>query len=215
MKQKYLKIVACVLFSLSVLIFGYYIYQELSTYFMVPTIFKLLYTFGSSIYAFFGSLILGKVYKSKKNKINYFLLIFLFIEYMFLLIVLTLFAPAYGRGTSNIFNLPKADILNYIKEYSNLIPFKTIINYIRYDNLKFILINIFGNLIAFMPLGLFLPLIFKKINSLLKFTISVTLIIIFIEIMQMVLLTGSMDIDDLILNLSGALMVYLLYRKRK
>lgn len=211
MKSKYLKIAAYISYSLSFLIFGVYIYQEISTSFMVPTLFKLLYTIGSGIYCFFGSIILSKVYKKQKSKIKKLTLIFLFIEYIILLLILTLFDPSFGRGLSNIFNSSNQSAIKYLKEHTNFIPFKTIIEYIKLQNVKFILINIFGNIIAFMPLGLFLPLIFGKINTVLKFVVYVTSFILFIEIIQIILLTGSFDIDDLILNLSGALIIYGLF----
>lgn len=215
MKSKYLKIVAYILYSLSFLIFGYYVYQEFSSSFMVPTLFKLIYTLGSCIYLFFGSLILSKAYKSKKSKIKKISTIILFIEYIFLLLILTLLAPSYGRDINNIFNSSKSYIKEYINVHSNLIPFKTIINFIIYGNLRSIIVNIFGNLIAFMPLGLFIPLIFKKIDNISKFIVFTVIFVIIIEILQLILLTGSLDIDDLILNVSGAVIIYLLQRKRK
>lgn len=208
MKSKYLKLIAYICYFLSFVIFGYYIYQELISYFSVPTIFKLIYIFGSSIYIFFGSLILSKFYKTKKIKIKRVTLISLFIEYLTLLLILTLFDPSFGRGFSNVFNSSK----EYIFEHINLIPFKTIIGYIKYNNIKFIIINIIGNLVAFMPMGLFMPLIFNKINNVFKFVLSVGLFVIIIEVLQLILLTGSLDIDDLILNVSGALIVYYLFR---
>lgn len=64
-------------------------------------------------------------------------------------------------------------------------------------------------------MGIFLPLLFKKQNKLKNFILTNIAIILTIESLQFLSLSGSFDIDDLILNLLGALLIYRLYKIRK
>ena len=73
-------------------------------------------------------------------------------------------------------------------------------------------INLFGNVIMFIPLGLLLPSLFSKLQRLWKMLFAVTLIIIAVEILQLFTLVGSCDVDDLFLNLIGAALGYGLYK---
>ena len=67
---------------------------------------------------------------------------------------------------------------------------------------------LFGNLFALMPYGMFIPLMFNKINKYYKFLIMMIILVIVIELLQFITLSGSCDIDDLILNVMGASIIY-------
>lgn len=133
-----------------------------------------------------------------------------FILYIALLIYLTLFSKYYGRNIiSREWNKEVFD--NYIHNSLNLIPFKTISKYII--PIKNVLsrgfrVNILGNLIAFMPFAFFLPKLFKRQNNLKVFTITMILIVLVIELLQFLTLAGCCDIDDLILNVLGAVIMF-------
>lgn len=107
----------------------------------------------------------------------------------------------------------------YAKDHLNLIPFRTILLYIR-GTLNGVLlfsdlvVNLLGNIIAFMPFGFFLPKLFPTFRQKKVFILSMIGIIGAIEIMQFVLHTGVCDIDDLILNLLGAYIFYSFLMKR-
>ena len=66
--------------------------------------------------------------------------------------------------------------------------------------------------IAFAPMGVFLPAVFRWQRSIFFFTATLTLAITAVEVAQVYTGTGSCDIDDLILNLAGALIVYIICR---
>lgn len=93
---------------------------------------------------------------------------------------------------------------------SNFIPFKTIFNYIEKAaagkiNSSTAVVNIVGNLVAFLPLGCYLPCLFKRLR---RFWLTIPLIlclILAVEILQPVLCVGVLDVDDIILNISGAI----------
>ena len=96
----------------------------------------------------------------------------------------------------------------------NLVPFRTIMKYVRLlsssrDHLvRLAVINLFGNIIMFIPLGFFLPRVFPKLRKLWKTLLTTALCISIIELVQLFSLVGSCDIDDLILNLIGAAIGY-------
>ena len=71
-------------------------------------------------------------------------------------------------------------------------------------------INIFGNIAAFVPFAFFVPLLFKKVRSLGRFLIFIVCTVCAVEILQLLLFTGLCDIDDLILNSLGASVAYAL-----
>ena len=165
---------------------------------------------GSCLFLYFGALIKSKNENNNKAmKIN--LWIF-FILYLLLFITLTLFDQFWGRNGFTIVNWNKELFNNYISNSLNIIPFKTIIEYIKaFDSLldtRAVMTNLLGNIIACMPFAFFLPLLFKKQNNIKRFTITMIVIVLLIELLQFVTLSGSCDIDDIILNVSGALIMY-------
>ena len=102
----------------------------------------------------------------------------------------------------------------------NLIPFKTISTLISRLlnsslNLSIVLENILGNLILFAPFGFFIPMLFSnKIKKLKSFTLLMLISIVLVEVLQYLLRVGQADIDDVILNLSGAVLVYYLMQTK-
>lgn len=71
--------------------------------------------------------------------------------------------------------------------------------------------NFAGNLLAFVPLGLFLPILFRRQRSFLLFLLTSAVGICLIELLQYATRRGALDIDDLILNLPGAVLGWLLW----
>ena len=124
---------------------------------------------------------------------------------------IVLFGIRMGTGYTS-----QQSLMEYIKYNSNIIPFKTIMYYINClatDRLSKSLIidNLMGNLIMFVPMGCLLPLIFKKQKKFGWFLLTQSIILISIEVGQLGFRLGSFDIDDLILNLVGAIVGFLLY----
>ena len=126
----------------------------------------------------------------------------LMIGYMVLLVYFLFFSEGFGR-------------LEEGREYHyNLEPLREIIRFIKYRKIlgfRSFFINVFGNVIAFMPLGFFIPGISRRhVNGffvvLCCFTMSLT-----VEILQLVTKLGCCDVDDLILNTLGGLLGYLIY----
>lgn len=151
----------------------------------------------------------SKVEIEKNRKIGTTLI---FTIYLILLITLLLFDGNYRRigfeGQIKLFSK------EHFEFYSNIIPFATIINfftkYIEHNiNLSIVVTNILGNLIAFAPFGIFLPILFKdKINNIKKFTLLMIIIVFIVECIQFITKSGTFDVDDIILNVLGAVVTY-------
>ncbi|PKM52389.1 MAG: VanZ family protein [Firmicutes bacterium HGW-Firmicutes-7] len=125
----------------------------------------------------------------------------LFFLYLFYLAYVLFLSPSFGRT------------LGVPREY-NLSPFKTISNYIiyrSYVNPKTLIINIIGNIVAFMPMGFFVPILFRNKRTFLKVIIFSALVSLVVELLQYKLVVGSFDIDDIILNTVGGAIGYIIF----
>ncbi|WP_099974546.1 VanZ family protein [Lactobacillus terrae] len=72
--------------------------------------------------------------------------------------------------------------------------------------------NLFGNILWFIPIGIFLPYLWSKNMKFYHIVIYGALISLSIETLQFFLATGVSDIDDVITNTIGAIVGYILYR---
>lgn len=98
---------------------------------------------------------------------------------------------------------------------SNIIPFKNTFDYLRGSiiaNTDVIINNTLGNILVFLPLGLFLPLLFKKYSKFTKTVAAAALMSFAIEVIQITMRLGQFDIDDVILNTLGAGVGFLFYK---
>ena len=91
----------------------------------------------------------------------------------------------------------------------NLIPF---VHLLEYDSKKDLLLNVIGNTTMFIPTGIILPIIYKKLNSFWKVIGVGALISLCIEIIQLPFFERASDIDDLLLNTLGVAIGYLIYK---
>lgn len=126
----------------------------------------------------------------------------LFAVYLVALIYFMFFAESLGRGEASEF-------MRY-----NLVPFREIRRCIEYwDTLGAFSAgaNLFGNVIAFVPFGMFLPYLWKKAKKLLPTIFAGFLLSLFVELTQLVSHRGSFDVDDLLLNTIGAVIGYWIY----
>ena len=156
--------------------------------------------------------------KSKRIKLDRLvvvksILVCLFLLYTLMIVDFTLINDSFGRSISNIFLADRATVNEYFSQKINFVPFATVklfINAYKDANLETLVVveNILGNLFAFMPFAFFVPNIFRRINTAVKFLICISVAVVVIEILQIVFLTGSADIDDFILNVGGAMAAY-------
>lgn len=117
----------------------------------------------------------------------------------------------FGREEAPV-GIPYADQLRL---RLNLIPFRTLRHQWKLlfeaDRpwlIRHSLINLLGNIVLFIPLGIFLPMLWPRLQRLWKVLLAVAGIIALVEVVQVLTLLGRCDIDDLLLNLIGAAIGY-------
>jgi glycopeptide antibiotics resistance protein len=100
----------------------------------------------------------------------------------------------------------------------DLVPFYSIHLYLTSkDNEINATGNLVGNIVGFIPLGILLPMLFKKLRAAKATILAVFFFSLGFEVTQLLILLGYFDVDDLILNTLGGAIGYLLFallRKR-
>ncbi len=188
-----------IFYVLSILTFLFYLKFEYDPNIEINYFIRLLIIIFSSIFVIIGNKIYSNNYVEKikdKKKVSKLSHVIVFIYYVILLFNMVIFAR-----------------YNSINSY-NLIPFNSIIDILKHGTIYSIIINIFGNLLVFMPLEYFLIELFNvkkiSINLILSFVI-----ILIIELFQFIFKVGVLDIDDLILCTFGMMIFYIIYNKFK
>ena len=184
-------------YILSILLFLIYLRFEYDPNIELNYFVRLFMVIIASILIIIGNIIYGNNYVDKiedKNKISKFSMSIVFVYYVILLFNMVVFA-------------------RYDSVYGyNFIPFKSIYGALKSDNLYFMIINILGNLLVFMPLEYFIINLFKIKKFSLNFMLSFVLILI-IEILQLVFKVGVFDIDDILLSVFGMMIFFVIYNK--
>ncbi|MED4461748.1 VanZ family protein [Metabacillus fastidiosus] len=96
----------------------------------------------------------------------------------------------------------------------NLVPFDSIHRYINIDNsgrIKLVDMNIWANILMFIPLGIYI-MFFTKKKLMLRNLGIVVLFSLFIEVSQYIFVLGISDIDDIILNTFGGFIGILIFQ---
>ena len=96
---------------------------------------------------------------------------------------------------------------------TNFNPWETVqlyLNAIKYNyiGMEIPLSNLIGNAMLFMPMAVFLPCLFRPMQRLWRFALVMLLLLVAVEALQLLLACGSCDIDDVLLNLAGTLIVF-------
>lgn len=107
-------------------------------------------------------------------------------------------------------------LLERLHTRGNLVPFHEIQSYlhaIQQHGSGHSLVNFAGNIVAFMPFGFLLPLLFaKKASGMGKVVLLSLLLSLLLETTQLAMSCGAFDVDDLLLNTSGGFFGYVIYR---
>lgn len=99
--------------------------------------------------------------------------------------------------------------MQYMSAHTNFVPFSTISFYLSsftsgMMNNSIIMRNLLGNLLPFFPMGILLPMLFKRMERFPWFLLTQFCVIVAFEAIQLFTTTGSFDVDDILLNLIGA-----------
>lgn len=103
-----------------------------------------------------------------------------------------------------------------LSAYVNLVPARTIVEIMR-DFPELVLQQLVGNVALFVPLGLLLPLLSARCRRFARTAAVGLAVSVGIELVQLGLLLAlgarrSVDVDDVILNVTGAGLGYLVWR---
>lgn len=209
------KTIGIVLYIFSFFIISFYLYVELNNIVFNPLI-RVFILLINCFVMHFGAYFISDSNYSRKRLYKFNLITWLILYIVFLL-SLTLFDTYFNRNGINIFTLDKETIKEYVNTSFNIEPFKTIKLYFNsysngYLNKSLFMYNIVGNIFALMPFAFFLPLLFKKENNSFIYLLTITLVVLIIEGLQFLTLCGSCDIDDLILNVLGSFILYMIFK---
>ena len=150
-----------------------------------------------------------KLLQTKKGKI---ITSFILLIYLLLLVRVILFkyplTMILAILKSNEISLLKLRLAN-----SNFVPLKTIFYYLFVNrNAAISLRNLLGNIIAFLPLGFLLPVVFSRITKFRVILLSSLALSLTFEVIQLLTGIGDFDVDDILLNMLGSMCGYVLYR---
>ena len=130
--------------------------------------------------------------------------VLLFLSYLAILVYLVFFSERYGRIPGN------EDGVHY-----NLKPFAEIRRFLTYREalgIRYVIVNLAGNVLAFIPLGFFPPLLYHVMRKMRRVLLLGFLVSLMVETTQLSAGVGSFDVDDIILNTCGTVIGFLLYR---
>ena len=105
----------------------------------------------------------------------------------------------------------------YFAQYLILTPFTTVNRFWTVlknggsrGNVIHAFVNLVGNVIMFIPLGIFPSVLCRKLRGFWRCMLFCAAVIILVELTQLLARLGTCDIDDLILNLFGAALGYMM-----
>lgn len=126
----------------------------------------------------------------------------LFIVYLILLFYFLFFSEAMGRTEA-------------VPQYRyNLTLFREIKRFFIYRDIlgwKAFFLNVFGNVLAFMPFGFLIPKLVSRCKNVFLTTLFSFELSLCVELLQLFFRLGSFDVDDLLLNTIGGFLGYLVY----
>lgn len=103
----------------------------------------------------------------------------------------------------------RVPLAEYFRHAVNLVPLRTITelferNAQRSIDPNTVYNNAVGNFLLFLPMGVYLPSAFAGMRSFKALLKAVFLAVLLVETAQLLLRVGSFDVDDILLNVSGA-----------
>ena len=145
---------------------------------------------------------------SKSTKKIHPSMVLFFILYILLLFYLLFFSESYGRTIEEQkyrYNLELFKEIKRFWHYRETLGWKTVI------------LNLAGNIVAFVPFGFFLPMFCKLGRNFFGCIFASAVFSLFVESVQLATKVGAFDVDDIFLNTLGGFVgffVYLFMNKR-
>ena len=137
---------------------------------------------------------------NKKKKIGIWIA---FLIYLLVLCYVLFFGGMFGRT-------------EHSGEYRyNLTLFQEIGRYygigIRFGRWWLFILNVIGNIVVFVPFGIFVPILFQRCKNIILTLLLALQMSLTVELIQLVTQVGSFDVDDILLNTLGGLLGYLIW----
>lgn len=220
MKQRKYLWIAISLYLLAAVCIGIYFLIEFQPRVLLNPAGRLVLMGAFCLCSYVAGRMLCKLQKVKTELVMKLTFLVYFLCYLSLLLTFTLFDPMFGRPSQPFAFFTDADVRSsYLNHNFNIVPFHTIAEYVAAAfsggmNMSIIITNLLGNLVALMPMALFLPLFFRKCRKFPFFLLATVFSVIIIELLQLVLASGACDIDDLILNTAGACAAFFVLKIR-
>lgn len=127
----------------------------------------------------------------------------LFVVYLILLFYVLFFSEDYGRTMEE-------------RSYSyNLMLFQEIKRFWNYRHqvgFRAMFLNIYGNVLCFLPFGAILPVLSKRCRYLAAITLLSFEFSLLVETVQLITKVGTFDVDDLFLNTIGGILGYFIFK---
>lgn len=134
----------------------------------------------------------------------------LFAVYIIFVLKVIIFKYSYEHLQSIMDTWSKEVILEGL-DSANFTLFRTIHMYIVYADRLNSFENLAGNVVVFMPFGMFLPWIWRRFRNFADTFLAAFLFSVSIEIFQLFSAFGAFDVDDILLNCAGSIVGYLIY----
>lgn len=136
---------------------------------------------------------------TKNQKISW----ILFLAYLGLLVYFMFFAESFGRSTTARGHVYNLELFKEIKRFY----------YAREQlGIEAFLLNVVGNIVAFMPCGFFLPIISRRGKAWYRCISLCFGLSLGIELTQLIFCVGSFDVDDLLLNTIGGALGFICFK---
>lgn len=90
----------------------------------------------------------------------------------------------------------------------NLVP---LVHLFEYGSTRDIIWNVVGNAAMFVPTGIVLPIVYKRLDRFWKVVCAGAFISLCIEVLQLPFASRASDIDDILLNTLGVVVGYAVY----
>lgn len=128
-----------------------------------------------------------------------------FIIYIVGLCYFLFFAEMFGFGRTHVtgdyqYNLELFREIKRFWTYRNSLGFTAVF------------LNLFGNIVGFIPFGLLLPILFPKVKNIVLVMISTFMLSLCFEVFQLIFKVGCFDVDDLLLNTIGGFLGYIIFK---
>ncbi|WP_254898188.1 VanZ family protein [Kitasatospora sp. NA04385] len=129
------------------------------------------------------------------------------------LVAALLASVAFAAALARVTLVPEPGAVGHV--HDNLRPGNSLRHYLLHATVLDAVRQVGGNVLLGVPFGLLLPVLWPKARGLFRVLLATAVLMLLVELVQGTLLTGrAFNVDDIILNTTGAVLGYLLLGRR-